>query len=214
MSITLDTREKSIFKFFPESDVQIKRLDVGDIIIDYPEGSKLIIERKTIQDLQASIRDGRYREQKKRLMASGCEVWYIFEGISASVYGSVNYKAVLSAMLNCVRRDKLSVIRTKDAEETSMVIKKLASEAGVARSEPEHQPIAISMRKSGNVTQEEVYISQLCCIPGISRKLARKISEKYDSMPMLMTADEKKLMEIEKIGKKLAKTIMGCLNMS
>ena len=44
-----------------------KNLDLGDIIIEYNDIPLIIIERKTIPDLLASIKDGRYKEQKKRI---------------------------------------------------------------------------------------------------------------------------------------------------
>jgi len=48
--------------------MEVKNLDIGDIII-YNGSYKLIIERKTINDLVSSIKDGRYREQKMRLLS-------------------------------------------------------------------------------------------------------------------------------------------------
>ena len=123
MSIILDNREKALFCYFPESDRE--QLSIGDIHINF-EFRKIVIERKTLKDLQASIRDGRYKEQKTRLLASGFEIWYIFEGIDLSNFSSVSYKALISAMTNCIVRDKISVFRTKDTEETAFFIKQLA----------------------------------------------------------------------------------------
>jgi ERCC4-type nuclease len=44
-----------------------------------------IVERKTTKDLAASIRDGRYKEQKRRLLRCGCRVpLYVVEGLTLS----------------------------------------------------------------------------------------------------------------------------------
>ena len=207
MSIVLDTREQALFKYFP--DCEKKQFDIGDIHITFDNGRTIVIERKTLQDLQASIRDGRYREQKQRLLQSGCEIWYIFEGSILSSFSSVSYKAIISAMMNCIIRDKISVFRTKDPEETSFIIKKLAENINPTPSSQEIIPISISMKKSGNITPDEVFISQLCCIPGISRTLALLIKEQFPNMSSLVNADVKKLTSVNKIGKKKANSILS-----
>jgi len=47
--------------------VKFETLPIGDIIICDDKEEKIIIERKSISDLLASIKDGRYEEQSYRL---------------------------------------------------------------------------------------------------------------------------------------------------
>ena len=48
-----------------------ERLDVGDVVLTAPEsGAMLIVERKSWPDLAKSLTDGRYAEQKARLLAA------------------------------------------------------------------------------------------------------------------------------------------------
>ena len=48
-----------------------ERLDVGDVVLTAPErGATLIVERKSWPDLAKSLTDGRYAEQKARLLAA------------------------------------------------------------------------------------------------------------------------------------------------
>ena len=65
----LDTRESELIKIFETAEV--KQLPVADIWIGMIEEKMveggLIIERKSIRDLEASILDGRYREQRGRI---------------------------------------------------------------------------------------------------------------------------------------------------
>lgn len=62
----VDTREAELIRFFTDEkvEIEVKQLSVGDIWI-----GDLIIERKSIRDLEASILDGRYREQRGRILA-------------------------------------------------------------------------------------------------------------------------------------------------
>ena len=62
----IDTREKKLQPHIKSEYIE-KQLDLGDIFIDSPS-YKLMIERKTIYDFNASLRDGRYRNQKLRLI--------------------------------------------------------------------------------------------------------------------------------------------------
>ena len=77
MKIKIDNREQELLKhireliinipLFKDLEVQIENLPLGDIIISNNVEDKLIIERKSINDLAASIKDGRYEEQSYRL---------------------------------------------------------------------------------------------------------------------------------------------------
>ena len=67
----------------PEIKMVTENLPLGDIIICNDDGKeKVIIERKSLADLAASIRDGRYKEQSFRL--NQCElpnhhIYYLIE---------------------------------------------------------------------------------------------------------------------------------------
>jgi ERCC4-type nuclease len=72
--IKFDNREKDLIKLFElkEHKYTLENLDIGDIqFIDSKTNEILIlIERKTLADLYASIKDGRYKEQKERMLHS------------------------------------------------------------------------------------------------------------------------------------------------
>ena len=81
MLIKLDFRENKLISLcnalLPDDDnnndnnkikIVSENLPLGDIIICDNEGNeKIIVERKSLADLAASIRDGRYKEQSFRL---------------------------------------------------------------------------------------------------------------------------------------------------
>ena len=51
-----------------------ERLDVGDVVMTTGDGgARLLVERKTWADLASSLTDGRYAEQKVRLLAAAAE---------------------------------------------------------------------------------------------------------------------------------------------
>jgi ERCC4-type nuclease len=86
--IVLDTRESGLAAELTRASIPftVAALDVGDILIQTADGTAtplLVAERKSFADFAASNTDGRYREQRARLMAvrgSGVAVLYIIEG--------------------------------------------------------------------------------------------------------------------------------------
>jgi len=102
------------------------------------ERKYIIIERKTIDDLAASIIDGRYREQKHRLMATSiaekCDILYIIEGVLSSSKNFTNTRGssknsspieriigpnvIFGAIISTMMRDGIKIVQTKNPETT------------------------------------------------------------------------------------------------
>lgn len=113
------------------------RLVIGDAALrldhDDDDNSDIILfERKTLTDLAASIRDGRYKEQSFR-MNQYCElanhnIIYIIEGDMAKYAdktpGSnpISKKALYSAMFSMLYLKGFSVFRTSNVRETADLI--------------------------------------------------------------------------------------------
>lgn len=76
MEITIDNREKRLIKLIralkdeyglKNLSIVVQKLDLGDVIIKKKDKEILIMERKSLNDLASSIKDGRYDEQSYRL---------------------------------------------------------------------------------------------------------------------------------------------------
>ena len=90
MFIKIDHRETDVLTnmslLFRDHSHQItvENLHIGDIILyDNDNNEKIIFERKSLYDLAASIKDGRYTEQSYRLNNCSCHnhnIVYIIEG--------------------------------------------------------------------------------------------------------------------------------------
>jgi len=134
--IIIDFREKDIIKHFTEMNEQINTIDknvkieiktenllLGDILID-----KLLIERKTINDLAASIVDGRYREQSFRLakaLEEGFKVFYFIEGNMDLYTGSISKNTLVSTIYSLTHKG-FQVLLTKNSKETAFFILKFS----------------------------------------------------------------------------------------
>jgi len=159
MFITIDYREKELIDLFqlkftetkPETEevkgkeknkergiienikIKVENLKLGDIIIsDGGDNELLLFERKSLNDLASSIKDGRYVEQSFRLdgyeSVPNHNIVYIIEGDlskwkeNANYNGRVNKKTLLSSMCSMLYYKGFSVIRTMNMTETCELI--------------------------------------------------------------------------------------------
>ena len=142
MIIKIDIREQELIvqlqrlialnDIFKNINVEKINLPIGDIIIFDPVKNEdiIIIERKTINDLLASIKDGRYEEQSYRLNGTDTHnhnIIYLIEGDvnRANRFKDTGVKdksIIYSAIFSLNYYKGYSVIRTFNLEETSIFI--------------------------------------------------------------------------------------------
>ena len=68
--IIIDSHECKLRQHYnSHSHITFSQLDIGDIILYKNKTPILFIERKTLADLYSSVKDGRWREQKARLLS-------------------------------------------------------------------------------------------------------------------------------------------------
>ena len=114
-------------------EIKSERLPLGDVILHDPSQGQqkdiVIFERKTLADLAASIRDGRYKEQSFRLIETAAatgfhthNIVYIIEGDLARYderHTQITKTALQSAMVSLLYYKGFSVIRTMNVGETA-----------------------------------------------------------------------------------------------
>ena len=117
--LEIDNREHGMnFNSYENISFVKKTLQVGDIQIRKDDEIIAILERKSISDLLCSLKDGRYSEQKSRLLSSKSILkGYILEG------SFVNEPIVWQIILRLQCKDRLICFNTKDLNETQNSIK-------------------------------------------------------------------------------------------
>jgi ERCC4-type nuclease len=144
MIIKIDVREPDLLQhinhltttipIFKNLIIKSETLPIGDIIIADNNNEKLIIERKSVSDLLASIKDGRYEEQSYRL--NGLEqhnhnIIYLIEGDVSKVNrfkgdNRTEKLTLYSAMFSLNYYKGFSVFRSFSLEETAILICNMA----------------------------------------------------------------------------------------
>ena len=120
-----------------------ENLPIGDIILCDDLGQeKAIIERKSLADLAASIRDGRYKEQGFRLNQCNLhnhQIYYLIEGDLRHYKpfkGSPDKKSLLSAMTSMSYFKGFSLYRTINLEESAEWLLQFAVKLEKEKSRP------------------------------------------------------------------------------
>lgn len=237
LNILIDSREANLYNDIINRDLDIytdkieinkNNIDIGDINIKYRD-IEYIFERKTIKDLISSIHDGRYREQKARMIDNydNKRITYIIEGddiLSSKSYN--NSKVLQSTYLNILFRDNIRLVFTKNVNETATLILSLSIKI-IENPEKFNNTtdnntiytdhLKLKKKKIENIDEKTCYLMQLSQIPYISNTIAKNISNIYPTMTSLILAlnevddKNKELCKIEGIGKEKASYIIKYL---
>jgi ERCC4-type nuclease len=137
MIIKIDTREQELLtkcqnmiEGIPKfKDIKLisQTLPLGDIIINDGINDCIIIERKTLSDLAASIKDGRYEEQSYRLNGLNHHNHNIIYLIEGDIFRFNAFKerfdkqTLYSAMFSVNYFKGFSIMRSNNLEETAMI---------------------------------------------------------------------------------------------
>jgi ERCC4-type nuclease len=187
-------------------EIKSERLPIGDIIISEQttqgeEKDIVIFERKTLADLAASIRDGRYKEQSYRLIETAAatgfnthNIVYIIEGDLSRYderHTQITKTALQSAMVSLMYYKGFSVVRTMNVGETADFIlhftDKVAKEgpnttsAATTTATPAtaYSEVSAKKEKRDYITRENIGEIMLAQVPGVSAKMAAAILAKY-----------------------------------
>ena len=217
MNLIVDSRESKLKDYFDSISSEIQKLGInisyqglnlGDIILKCGD-LELIIERKTIYDLFSSIQDGRYKEQKYRLLKNynKSQVVYLIEDVASPSkikylrnFSSITYGSIV----NTIFRDNIKVIRSFSLEESAKyilnILKKMknnpefftkVSEVSQELNEPQVNSEYVNhykLKKSSEMIPTNCAIIQLSVIPGMSVNMAKIIINQYGSIYKLIGA--------------------------
>jgi ERCC4-type nuclease len=227
MILSIDERETSLFARCsdrlallesPNIILEKRMLLLGDASIsaaETPETNICIFERKTLADLAASIKDGRYAEQSHRLThASNLHthnIVYVIEGPLAPVKAPARARAI-SAMVSLALFKGFNVTRTTSVDETAELMLSAAIKIAKNKSKgefprfsfpapaltppgTEYEPAAaeivpsyatvVNRVKKDNVTTENFFEIVLVQIPGVSANIAALVAARAGTLTEL-----------------------------
>jgi ERCC4-type nuclease len=225
----IDYREKDLIEQIPTSTT--KNLPVGDIWIgtneeQLPQEGGILIERKTINDLIASILDGRYREQRTRLLAYAQEtqtsLLYIIEGnINAiSQYSKLESNTLKKWLNRLMLKYKIPVLHTQSVLDTANHCKLLEAQYSEDPNCFKFEAIAyenlVKVQKKANKDSPKAFFcAALQQCTGVSSTIALAIWEVTGSWKALLEISNTELESIKignrRLGPKLAERLKATI---
>jgi ERCC4-type nuclease len=227
--IKVDFREKDLIallqlKLMNDDDnnqsikLKVDNLKIGDVAfieIDKNEneiGDELLIfERKSLNDLASSIKDGRYAEQSFRLdgyqAVPNHNIVYLIEGdlsrYRENKFSRINKKTLLSSMFSILYYKGFSVVRTMNVVETSELIwswaDKLEREMGGGKKS-----------KSGSGFEKMPYYKSDVTLVASSADSAIEENKENSQFRIELELETPEVNETESIDKNVVKTYDYC----
>ncbi len=213
--IIIDHRENNIeiIKELVKSkiDFEKKQLLVADFVIQSKsqEGKivEVAIERKTLNDFLNSIIDKRIITQLIALKENYEIPLLIIEG-SENIYAIRNFHPnAIRGMLSSIAIDfQIPILFTKNYRDTASYLIIIAK-----RLEKPIKDISL-LKKRKPLTLKERQELIIETLPSVGPKIAKSLLKKFKTVKKVITANEKKLIRVEKIGPKKAKEIEKVIN--
>lgn len=216
LTIKIDTRETEIKEFFKDVPyAKIERLPLGDIIFQWKGVDIWVIERKQVSDLAHSIKDGRFREQKMRLLSNYkvSQILYLIEGdlnlpLNEKIQTNITVNTLYSSIYNMMLRDNLKVYKTSGMNETLRFLKnfvwKIQSQGEsfmkkYTLDDYHDSNMKMKLSKKKGLDKPTCFLYQLCQVKGVSQNIAKTIVAKHQSWVSLYKTLENHTTELEKI---------------
>lgn len=198
--VLVDDRENwraDLVEAYPQNVTSV-RLDDGDIQMWCGDDLILIIERKTISDLCASVKDGRFVNQRNNLKTKydKARILYLIEGpISFSARDdarrvhSMDIAVLRGSVINTLVRDGIHVFCTRDYRDMlgflrNTIDRLIKDPRKYIGNEP--TPDVIKTKRKTGADHDSTYIAMLCQLPGISQTIAKQIAKQCPDITSLV----------------------------
>jgi len=190
IEIIADVRENSeLISYLKRlgAEVTVKQMDLGD----YQISDRVIIERKTTKDFEASIMDGRLFEQAVRLEEFEKPI-IIIEGREGKPEAErIHQNAFMGALISLLVDFNIQILFSKDEYKTAELIFAIAKREQLQ----EKRPIRF-LEKRKALTFEHQQLRVLEAFPTFGPQTAKKLIDEFHTLEAIFNADEKQLAQI------------------
>lgn len=203
LPVVIDHRERA--SLVPEALARLEAfepsfgcLKVGDYVV----ADRLLVERKTLSDFGASIRDGRLFRQARQLASSATPRILILEGTGADLAASrMSRESIQGALISISLVFGIPVLRSSDPDETARLILYSTRQLwGLTR-----QGFRRGAKASGG--KKRAQISLLQGLPEVGPVRALALLEEFGSVQALCCASSEELCRTKGIGTHTAELI-------
>lgn len=203
MRVIVDDRERGsgtveVLQGFADVTVCVQRIPVGDYVWD----DRLLFERKTLDDLVVSIKDGRLLRQACRLASAPQKAVLILEG-AGPFFTGMKREAIQGAIVTITLLLGIPILRSTCPEETARLM--LYSARQVDRMTVKPLPRFRQGKRPRGKRKAQLEILQ--GLPGIGPERAKDLLHRFGSVEAVVNADIDELRGVPGIGPGTSKAI-------
>lgn len=208
MTIIVDDREcrspvVGCLERMPDVEVVVRRLPVGDYQVD----EAVVVERKTLADLAASIVDGRLFRQAGRLSRTAMRPALILEAMPSAVERSgISREALQGTLASISIVFGIAVLRAGTPEETARLLRYTAQQIGRCSSGAVKR---CGWRRPSQKRRLQLYILQ--GLPGVGPARAERLLDTFGSVEAVISAECEELTEVHGMGSVTAQAIRSAV---
>lgn len=182
-------------------EIKMEQLSLGD----YQLSNDVLIERKTIADLESSIVDGRIFNQIEELSTKVTKPCLIVEGIINFSENNtrINNKSLIGLLTSIGLNYRVPIYFTKNQKETALFLYVIAKrEQYGLTTAPKHRFSKSKM----SFSDQQLFILE--SFPDIGPTLAKSLLKKFKNIKTIANTSLKELQEVEKMGPKKAEKMV------
>lgn len=183
--------------------VMEEELDTGDFVF-----GDIVIERKEASDFVSSITDGRLSEQSSKMSVDfGEHKYVIVEGDPYGVvHSNIHDNSIVGMFCSLGFKKDVKVVPVKTLSHTLFAVARIVE---YSLDDESFDPAEFALSRT-EADKEDVTVSMIACIEGISVDRARDVIEHIgaDSVQDVAESDVDTLQEIEGVGEKRANKIL------
>jgi len=178
-------------------NLKLEQLPVADYIISERVG----IERKSSQDFNDSIKDGRLFNELRELKNNFERAILILEG-DPFQNSSINENALYGAITSIILNLDISIYKTKNPEETATFLFQLAK-----KEQAEHKTQIKLRFEKAPIDLSRLLEFIIAGIPGVNYSRAKNLLSEFKTLQQIFNSDIPDLTKVENIGKTIAQKI-------
>jgi len=203
VKIAVDKREAGFAELLRGLGAEVEEATLS--VADFVCSERVAVERKTRDDFEKSVMDGRLFEQLKRLTESYPRVLVVVEGEGSA--GMLTKESLMGAYSSVLADFGASIFFTRNAEKTAELVFFIAKHEQLA----EKKPMRVTgARKGLTLAQNQKAIVEM--LPMIGPKIADSLLEHFGSVWGVFNANEEELLEVEGLGAKRARVIRNTID--
>ena len=205
--LEVDHRERSarLSELVQQSDlfeIHFDTLKAGDYLLQ----RTVLIERKTLPDLAASVIDGRLFTQAAKLARGNYRALFLIEGPEPEGMAKMHPHALKGAILSVALQWRVPVLFSEGPEDSLCILRLLAEQTQYSRELTLNRP---GYKPKRTITKK-LYVLQ--GLPGVGPKLATDLLHCFGSVEKVIQASEHELIQVPGLGPKKAAAIRAVLD--